>query len=180
MKNLTNEAVLVGKRIIDFIPKFSLVTSGVGLCLMTILIIAEVVARSVFRYSLPFAIEYSEYLIPMVALWGAAHVLKEGGHVRADIVTSHFRENTRLWFDLVGYFMGLVFLITLDIQTIALVAKSLRYKYTSLYPLRTPLGYVQLVLPIGLSLFTIQLVVEIVKKAKILQTNYKEKVKTVD
>jgi TRAP-type mannitol/chloroaromatic compound transport system permease small subunit len=168
-----NQLFTLVKKILELIPKFSLVTAGLALILITLFIVIEVVARSVFRYSVPFAIEYSEYLIPVVALLGAAYVLKEEGHVRADIIVSHLSDRLRLWFDLIGYIAGLVFLVVLDIQTCTLVLKSFKYHYTSLYPMRTPLGYVQLMLPIGLSLFILQLVIEIVKKIKLLFTNYK-------
>jgi len=162
-----------GRKVLELVPKFSVITAGFALAAMTGLVVTEVVGRGLFRASIPFSIEYAEYLIPVVALWGAAYTLSVQGHVRADIVVSHLPARPKLWLNLIGYIVGLAFVIILNIQTVSLVAISFKFGYTSMYPLATPLGWARLVLPIGLSLFGLQLLVEIVRMAKLIFLSYK-------
>jgi len=170
----TKESLFASARkVLDLIPKLSVITAGFALAAMTGLIVAEVVGRGLFRVSIPFSIEYAEYLIPVIALWGAAYALSVRGHVRADIFVSRLSARPRLWFDLMGYIVGLAFVIILGIQTVDLVVTSFKFGYTSMYPLATPLGWARLVLPIGFSLFGLQLVVEIVRMAKLVFLSYK-------
>ena len=170
---VTREALsTLGQRAIAVIPRLSLIVSGVGLCLMTALVVAGIVSRGVFNYSLPFTIEYAEYLVPVVALWGAAYTLRKEGHVNADIVIHRLSDRSRQWFILIGYVLGLGYLIILDIHVLGVALTSIKMHYVSMYPTQTPFGYWQLMVPIGLSLFALQLVIEIIRKARLLYLSY--------
>ena len=158
---------------LEGIPRLSVIVGAVGLCLMVVLVVAGIIARSVFNYSIPFAIEYAEYLIPVVAFWGAAYTLRKEGHVNADIVLHRLPDRSRQWFILIGYLLGLAYLIILIIYTSQLASTSVKMHYISMYPTQTLIGYVQWMVPIGLSLFAIQLVMEIIRKARLLYLNYR-------
>ncbi|MBI4284542.1 MAG: TRAP transporter small permease [Chloroflexi bacterium] len=155
------------------IPGISVTIGSAGLSLMVVLVVAGVVSRKVFNLSIPFAIEYSEYLIPVIALWGAAYTLNKEGHVITDIVIQHVSKRARQWFLLTGYIAGLPYLVILIIFTAKLALANIGFHYVSMYATRTPLGYVQLAVPIGLALFVIQLLVEIIMRAKSLYLSYK-------
>ncbi len=164
------EGVLGGK-VSGVIPRVSVIVGAVGLCLMVVLVVAGIIARSVFNYSIPFAIEYAEYLIPVIAFWGAAYTLRKEGHVNADIILHRLPDKLRQWFIVVGYLLGMVYLVILIIYTSKLASTSIRMHYLSMYPTQTLIGYVQWMVPIGLSLFAIQLVIEIIRKARLLYLN---------
>jgi len=150
----------------EAVPKTSLVVGGVSIALSMVLVVMGVVGRSVFNLSLPFAIEFSEYLIPMACYWGAAYTLSEGGHVNADVVVHRFPERIREWFLYVGYLLGLPYLAVITYQFYKVTASSYTGNYVSMYPLQTPLWYPQLLVWIGLIFFDLQLVVEIIKKTR--------------
>lgn len=78
------------KSVFALAPKLSLYVAGAGILAMVSLMFAEIVSTKLFNYSLPYVIEYSEYLVPIIVFWGAAYTLAEKGHVRADILIHHF------------------------------------------------------------------------------------------
>lgn len=163
----------LGQKALEVLPRVSLIVGGAGLCLMVGLVVAGIISRNVFNYSLPFSVEYSEYLIPVVAFWGAAYTLRKEGHVNADIVLHRLPDRSRQWFILIGYLLGLVYLIIVVRYTSQLALTSIKMHYVSMYPTETPIGYIQLMIPIGLSLFALQLVIEIIRKARLLYLSYK-------
>ena len=165
--------VAVGNRILDVLPRIGLWVGSLALLIMALLIVSGVIARYLFNYGIPFAIEYSEYMILIVILWGAAIVMKEGGHINVDILISRLKVRPQKWVVLCGYLVGLVYLIVLDIYFFKFALGSIRLHEISLYPTRTEIGYVQLFMPLGLSLFAFQLLVEIVRRSVDLYRDFK-------
>jgi TRAP-type C4-dicarboxylate transport system permease small subunit len=156
----------LGRSLVHLVPKLSIFLGGVSLSLLFTLILAEIVARVFFKYGLIFAIEYSEYLLPAVALGGAAYTLSVDGHVRADIILRLLPNRVQQWLVIGGYLLGLVFLVMLAKQCLWVALRAIRMHYVSLYPTETPFGYFQLLVPIFLFLFATQVVLEIVRKTK--------------
>jgi TRAP-type C4-dicarboxylate transport system permease small subunit len=137
--------------------------AGCALVAMTAHVVVGVVSRSVFNISLPFTIEYAEYLIPAVGLGGAAHALRRDAHVRADIVLHWLPERPRTWLLLAGSGAGLAYLVVLVAFTLETALVSIAQGYTSIYPSQTRYGYWQLVVPLSLALFALQLALDVVK-----------------
>ena len=140
----------------------SLYVAGAGIVLMMLLILAELVATKLFYVSLPYALEYSEYLVPLIAFWGASYTLYEGGHVRADILLHRMPDALQPWIMLAGYILGLVFLSVAFVQMWDVSVRSIAMNRMSFYPQPSPLGPPQLIVTIGLGLFIVQLFLEIV------------------
>jgi len=135
--------------------------AGAGIIAMILLIVAEIVATKLFNRSLPYVLEYSEYLVPIIAFWGAAFALAEKAHVRADILVHRFAERHRRWILLAGYALGLIFLVLVFRQLLTVTLLSIEMKRYSFYPVPSPLGPPQLFASIGLGLFIVQLLLEI-------------------
>jgi ABC-type spermidine/putrescine transport system permease subunit II len=64
--------------------------------------------------------------------------------------------------------MGLVFLVVVTIQAFTMALNAIRVGTVAMYATETPLGYPQLILGISLSLFALQLIVEIARKARFI------------
>ena len=135
---------------------------------MTVFVIAEIIGRNLFGYGIPFAVEYAEYLVVVVGVGGAAYTLNKGGHVKADIIQSRLPDKPRQWLILIGSIMGLVFLVVVTIQAFTMALNAIRVGTVAMYATETPLGYPQLILGISLSLFALQLIVEIARKARFI------------
>ena len=140
------------------------VGAGLALVAMTALVVLGIVSRSALNVSLPFTIEYAEYLIPAVGLGGAAYALRHGAHVRADVVLHWLPARARAWLLLAGYVAGLGYLIVLVVFTLETALVSIAQGYTSIYPSQTRYGYWQLLVPLGLGLFALQLAHLILKE----------------
>lgn len=137
--------------------------AGCALVAMTALVVVGVVSRSALNVSLPFTIEYAEYLIPAVGLGGAAYALRHDAHVRADVVLHWLPPRARAWLLLAGSVAGLVYLGVLVAFTLETARVSIAQGYTSIYPSQTRYGYWQLVVPLSLGLFALQLALEILR-----------------
>lgn len=152
------------------IAAISGIGAGIALVAMAALVVVGIVARSVFNVSLPVTIEYSEYLIPVIALGGAAYALRHGAHVRADLVLHRLPLQPRRWLILAGYLAGLAYLVVLAVVTLNTALLSIERGYVSIYPSATPYGYWQLLVPLGLLLFALQLAILALKEGKELLT----------
>jgi TRAP-type C4-dicarboxylate transport system permease small subunit len=161
------------RKALDSIPKLGLIVGAFGISLMVIMIIAEIISTKLFDFSLPYVIEYSEYLVPIIVFWGATYTLSREGHVRADIFVHRLPDRTREWVILVGYVLGLVFLIIVSKHMFNVAWLSLKMNRLSFYPTVSPLGPPQMAAALGLGLFTLQLLIEIVKKARQLYLHYR-------
>ena len=146
----------------------SLVMAGIALWLMTGLIMAEIVGRNLFSFGVPFAIEYAEYMVPAVGVGGAAYCLSKNGHVRVAFMIQRMADRPRQWIILLGLVTGLAFTILATILFFKLALVAIQRGDTALYPTETLIGYPELILGIGFSLFALQLVIEIFRKARLL------------
>jgi TRAP-type C4-dicarboxylate transport system permease small subunit len=165
------EAVLSSgeHKTLSLLSKVSVIVGGVAIVLMVGLVFLGTVTRFLFDYNLPPSIEYTEYLIPIVAFWGAAYALREGTHVSADIVFRRLSAGQQRWITLITYIMGLGYLITLGRHLFGLTLTAYKYHYIAFaYPLKTPLFYPQLIMSVGLVLFALQLLIEITIKARLI------------
>jgi len=158
----------VGQKAIAVLPILSLIIAGMGICLMTALVIAEIIGRNMLGIGIPYTVEFTTYLVVVVGVGGAAYTMSQGGHVKADIILSHFRDKPRQWLTLIGFALGLIFLVVVSIKAFDMALNSIKGGAVSMYPTETPVGYFQLMLGIGLSLFALQVVVEIFRKARLL------------
>jgi TRAP-type C4-dicarboxylate transport system permease small subunit len=163
MSERSPEIVFLLRKAVAFVPKLGLIVGGAGISLMVLLIIAEILSTKLFNVSLPYVLEYSEYLVPTIVFWGAAYALAEKGHVRADILVHRLPEAVRRWVILLGYLCGLVFLVVVFLQLWQVALLSIEMKRYSFYPTPSPLGPPQMFACLGLGLFIFQLVVEIVR-----------------
>jgi TRAP-type C4-dicarboxylate transport system permease small subunit len=135
----------------------------IGLIALEAIVVIGILARYVFGYPVPFADEYSGYLMAIVVMLPLSWVLKRAQHVRIDDLIKIFPARVVRYVDLINIFVSLAVVVILTIGTGKLVIASFTKWIRAWSPMETPLGPVQLVLPIGLGLFAIQIIVEIVR-----------------
>ena len=137
--------------------------AAVGLVLV---IIIGVTFRYVLKLPLRFDAEYTGYLLIMISFVGAAYALKAGSHVRVDIVIRYLPRRLHAWIQVVTDIislgcMGLLFWYMWDMAYSNLVRGVL-----SSTPMETPLGIIQMLLPLGALLFILTLLVEFAKSLR--------------
>ena len=163
----------IRRKTLELVPRLGLVVSAAGICLMVALIIAEIISTKLFNYSLPYVLEYSEYLIPIIVFWGAAYTLSVEGHVRADIFLHRLSESAREWFILAGYVLGFVYLAIIFNHMLNVALLSIKWNSYSYYPTPSPIGPPQLFATVGIALFILQLAIEIGRKGWRLYRRYR-------
>jgi TRAP-type mannitol/chloroaromatic compound transport system permease small subunit len=122
---------------------------------------------------LPYVLEYSEYLIPIIVFWGAAYTLREEGHVRADLFLHRLSESKREWLILAGYVIGFIYLAIVVNHMLDVALRSIKWNSVSYYPTPSPIGPPQMFATVGIALFVLQLAIEIGRKGWRLYRRYR-------
>ena len=73
---------------------------------IAVVIISEIIARSIFNYSFSFAWEYSAYAMGVAMFCGAAFTLRTGGHIRVSLLKSVLPNNAIYLVDIVCTVLG--------------------------------------------------------------------------
>lgn len=173
MSEKSNGPYKFGQKVINVVPRLSYIIAEVGVYFMTGLVVAELITRHVLGFSIPFAIEYSEYLVPAVGAGGAAYTLSKGGHVKVGLIFDSLPERLRHWLVLMSFVVGLIFSMILTFGTFKMAFHNIKTGAVVMYPTKTLLGYPQLILGIGFLLLTLQLFIEIFRKGRFLFLEHK-------
>jgi TRAP-type C4-dicarboxylate transport system permease small subunit len=150
-----------------WLNKIGFLFGAIAFVTLPCLIILSVIVRQ-FGFSLSFALEYSTYLLPVICLYAGGYVLSKGAHVNTDLLKNILGPRVWNWSLLAGLILGLAYLVILGIQCSMLAVESIRLGYRSMYATRTLVGYPQMIIPIGILMFAIQTIIEIVKQVKVL------------
>lgn len=73
------------------LEKFLALLSGLAVFSLMILAVVSVTGRNGFGQPLPGYVDYIEQLMPLIAFMGASYVMREGAHIRMDIVVGRLR-----------------------------------------------------------------------------------------
>lgn len=129
----------------------SLFLSGGCLVIMTLLILAQIVARSM-NIIIPSSEDFAGWLLSATVFFGLAYTFNSGGHIRVSILLIRLSKGLRHYFELFNLFVGLLISAFLAYYTIYTVYDSFAYEEVTETYLVVPLGLVQMPMAIG-SLF---------------------------
>jgi TRAP-type C4-dicarboxylate transport system permease small subunit len=154
----------MGKRL-ERILGFSATISGFigqyAALAMVLVIVIGVTFRYVLKLPLRFDAEYTGYLLVMVSWVGAAYALKAGAHVRVDVVVRHLPPRLRAWMQVGTDVLSLLCMSLLLYYMWQLAYSNLVRGVFAMTPMMTPLGPIQMLLPLGALLFILQLLIEL-------------------
>ena len=131
-----------------------------GLCVAaaSLLIIAEIASRVVFKQSLQVSDEYTGYLMAATSFLGMGYVGQTHGHIRMDLIDllrtrfPRFIRACRIW----AYSMALIFAAYLFCVGWRLFYQSYLYGSKSVQISETPLAIPQICLPLGAAALFLQ------------------------
>lgn len=141
----------------------ALVLAGIGLLLMTLLILADVVLRALANLSLLVSFEYSGYLMALLSFLGATHSLKSGGFVRVDALYQSTEGIRRELLDLGIALIGALYVAILAYDSWQFALRSYNIGTRSIAITETPLWIPQILMCAGLSLLLFELGFEVVR-----------------
>lgn len=131
--------------------KSSLVLSGGCLVIMTLLILTQIIARSM-SIVIPSSEDFAGWLLSATVFFGLAYTFNAGGHIRVSILLIRLNKTVRRYFEIFNLIIGLLVSGYLAFYTFYTVIESFQYDEVTDTYLAVPLGFVQLPMAIG-SLF---------------------------
>ena len=102
----------IGSRFADRIDRLSILAGLAGalaLLLIVSFVCFEVVSRTVFNEPTVWVNEYSTYLLIGITFAGLAYAQKEKAHIQVELILGYLPENARKTLDIVGHWIGLLF-----------------------------------------------------------------------
>jgi TRAP-type C4-dicarboxylate transport system permease small subunit len=168
MTDKGKESDLSSGRLARCVSAVSYVMAAAGVCILTAMVLGELICRGLLNYSLPFAVEYSEYMVVFIGAGGAAYTLSRKGHVRVTLVSGSLPPRANHWMGLASSVLGLVFSAIIAFGTFKMALINIKTGAEVLYPTRTPVGYPQLILGVGFSMLSFQLMIELARQIKLM------------
>ena len=134
---------------------------------MGLFVIAGVLARYVFKNPIHWVDEYNGYLMALVTLLPLAWVLMRVGHIRLTTLTQLLPKRAAKYLEIALDLVSLGIVIILLWGTTQLTIDSFVTGRRVWSVVETPLGPVQLVMPIGLGLFAIAIIASIIQRIRL-------------
>ncbi|MFC2008913.1 TRAP transporter large permease subunit [Chloroflexota bacterium] len=110
------------ERFTDYIGRISKAagyTAGI-LCLITgILVLAEITARTALGFSLLLTLELSEWALVAIVFLGSSWALKDGGHIRVNLLTDRLPPRAQLMLEIAMSGIGVAFVAWLLFHSIS-------------------------------------------------------------
>lgn len=156
------EKVIALAKILDNITFKLNGLSGICICIITIFILAEIIARKFFNYGFLFVLEVSSYLLATSWFLSAAYTLRTDGHIRINVLTSVLKTDRATRFvDIFATVLGIVISLIFFRAVLILTSDSYFFNKTSFSPLRAPLYIPQTFIAIGMFFMLIQMIVRL-------------------
>jgi len=148
-------------RIIEGFNRVLYWVSAVGILVSSLILTYEVLMRYVFRIPTIWEIESAIYLGVMATFLGSAYGLKDGAHISIDIVTRAFSPGARRRLEAATSLMALVFTGLVAYQGWCLFLEALRKGWRSESLWGPPLAVPYFFLPLGMTMLSLQLIIQI-------------------
>ena len=126
--------------------------------IMVLVVFYDTFMRYVFNKGNLALQELEWHLFAIVFLLGAAYTLKQGGHVRVDIIYLKLSDKAKAWIDFLGTFVFLIpFSIMVILSAKGFVINSWAVREVSPDPGGLPARYIlKAMIPLGFSLLIVQ------------------------
>ena len=152
----------------EWIRKFTLNISVIAILIMAVMEICEIFGRSLFNHSFLVVDEFAGYLMSAMVFTGLANSYAAGSFVRVEAIYGMFKGKTKDIIDLIYTIILLLFTLVYGYYSVLLNVRSFTKHLVSTGYYMTPLGYPQLFMSLGIILFCVYLVLDIIKKTKSL------------
>lgn len=131
----------ISKALFDF--------SALLLLFMTLSITADVFLRYFINKPTIWVNDVSGYMLVWIIFLGASYTLKEGGHVKVDLLYEKASEKTRHILTIIAHLFTLAYVGVLSIKGLQMVLLSYSHNWHASTLLGTPLFIPQVAIPLG-------------------------------
>lgn len=143
-------------RFSDRISSLGGALSGIGICLGVLLVVSEIIMRSLFSKTLYITEEYTGYLMAGLTFLALGYTLKDRGHIRMTFLHTALHGRKRILLDMVCFLAGFFFSLLMTWTTSLFFWDSVVYGSRSMQISETYLAIPQFFLPLGSVVFTLQ------------------------
>lgn len=130
----------------------------------------DVIARYVFNQPSMWAGEIASYLLIAIVFLGLAQNLRQGSHIRIDVVTNLLSVRTRLVLEVIAYAVGVVFSVMLVVGVAVRFNDYWIRQTTADSPLMTELWIPMIPVLVGAVAFTLAMLAGVVSSLHALLT----------
>lgn len=141
--------------VLDSLATVLNIVAALILIAMAIIMTYGVITRYAFQSLALFVDEITIYLLVALIFFGAAYTLRQGTHVRVDLLTSRFGPKGRLRLRIVTWPVAIAFLAVVSWQTWQHCLTTKELGRTALMLTDLPLWIPILPIPLGLSVFLV-------------------------
>lgn len=146
---------------VDRLSKLAGLAGAAALLLIVSFVCFEVVSRALFNEPTVWVNEYSTYLLIGISFVGLAYAQKEKAHIQVELMLSYLPENARKLLDVVGHWIGLLFVCFAAWQMIAFNYQEYINDTRNWGLLATPQWVPELSVSIGLVFFAVALLADL-------------------
>jgi|SRR5699024_1520337 len=158
-------------RIIDKISNAFGLIAGITMILGVVLVLTEVVVRSIFDSTIYITQEYTAYFMVAITFFGLAYTLKEKGHIRLTFLHKIVKPGKgRTILDIYAFICGFVIFAIITYATFDFFLSTYAAGTRSMQITKTYLAIPQFAMPLGSFIITLQFIAEILKSIIKLQT----------
>lgn len=134
---------------LDWFENILVFIGGILISIATFSVVLEVITRFLFNHSFVWVNEFVEYVLLYVPFLGAAWLLRKNAHITIDVLEIYFSNKMRRIADMIIILIGLFVSAVLFWYGKDIFLKYLESDLRSLTPMKVPLAYVMICIPIG-------------------------------
>ena len=148
------------------LEQFMALISGVAVFSLMVLAVVSVGGRNLFNAPLPGYVDWIEQVMPLIAFMGIAYVMRDGGHIRMDMVIGHLRGRAMWLAELISVVLVLLLMLALVWGSWSHFDRSFDFaapywSRDSSIDISIPIWPAKLLVPVAFSVLCVRLVLQI-------------------
>lgn len=147
--------------------------AGIFLVAIAVLVVSQIVARF-FNTQIPSADEFAGYSLAASSFLGLAYSFRSGSHIRVTLLTDRLSSKGQRIMLLLGLGFAAVMIAIWAANSISLVYESWAYKEMSTGIIKYPIWIPQLSMGIGVTLFCIAILEDLVNVIRGKEPNFEK------
>lgn len=149
--------------------------SGLAVFSLMVLAVVSVGGRNGFNQPLPGYVDWIEQVMPLIAFMGVSYVMREGGHIRMDIVVGLLRGRALYIVEWITTFAILILMVLMVWGSWAHFQRSFDFNVPmwsrdSTMDIGLPIWPAKLLVPVAFSVLCIRLVLQLVAYGRAIVT----------
>lgn len=159
-------------RALDLVMEFFCVVFGLAIGAVVVLICADIFMRNLRIGSLPWMVEVTEYALYAGTFLAAPWVLRQGSHVRVDLLLISLPIKIARRIEQFADLCGLIACVVMSYYGVIVLADAYQSRMVQLKSLSVPEWLLLLPIPLGCGLLAIEFVLRILRVPGIVTEQY--------